>query len=129
MNCASHSPGCPFGDLLLPPQCFEFETLRPRTSAALIFRNIGTARRLGAIAMVSAAVGGPDRHGVKETSNLNQEPTEVLRLADIAKYLRVSRRAIERERAAGRFPAPCRVIGARVPVWTREQIRAYLGAA
>jgi predicted DNA-binding transcriptional regulator AlpA len=48
------------------------------------------------------------------------------RLDDIAQVLGISRRAIERERSAGRFPKPDRVIG-RMPLWRVETIRAWLG--
>jgi predicted DNA-binding transcriptional regulator AlpA len=48
-----------------------------------------------------------------------------LRLDEIAKALGVSRRAIERERSAGRFPPPDRTIG-RMPLWRPETVRAWL---
>ena len=48
-----------------------------------------------------------------------------LRLDDVAKALGVSRRAIERERSAGRFPRPDALIG-RMPLWRPETIRAWL---
>jgi predicted DNA-binding transcriptional regulator AlpA len=48
-----------------------------------------------------------------------------LRLEDVSRALGVSRRAIERERSAGRFPAPDRHIG-RMPVWKPETIRRWL---
>ena len=51
-----------------------------------------------------------------------------LRLEEIATALGVSRRAIERERSAGRLPKPDRVIG-RMPLWRVETIRAWMGGA
>ncbi|MDE2505861.1 MAG: hypothetical protein KGM43_01500 [Planctomycetota bacterium] len=48
-----------------------------------------------------------------------------LRLDDVAKALGVSRRAIERERAAGRFPKPDRQVG-RMPLWRVETINRWL---
>ena len=48
-----------------------------------------------------------------------------LRLADVAKLLGVSRRALERERSAGRFPRPDRTIG-RMPLWSVETIRRWI---
>jgi predicted DNA-binding transcriptional regulator AlpA len=48
-----------------------------------------------------------------------------LRLDELAAALGVSRRAIERERSAGRFPRPDRIIG-RMPLWSPETIRAWL---
>jgi hypothetical protein len=48
-----------------------------------------------------------------------------LRLDELAAALGVSRRIIERERSAGRFPAPDLHIG-RVPLWRVETARAFL---
>jgi predicted DNA-binding transcriptional regulator AlpA len=48
-----------------------------------------------------------------------------LRLDEVAAALGVSRRAIERERAAGRFPRPDLTIG-RMPLWKPETIKAWL---
>jgi predicted DNA-binding transcriptional regulator AlpA len=48
-----------------------------------------------------------------------------LRLDELAAALGVSRRAIERERSAGRFPPPDRRIG-RMPLWSPATIRAWL---
>lgn len=47
------------------------------------------------------------------------------RLDEVATALGVSRRAIERERAAGRFPRPDLSIG-RMPLWRVETVRDYL---
>jgi hypothetical protein len=49
-----------------------------------------------------------------------------LRLDELAAALGVSRRAIERERSAGRFSKPDAVIG-RMPLWTPETIHQWLG--
>jgi hypothetical protein len=48
-----------------------------------------------------------------------------LRLDELAAARGVSRRSIERERSAGRFPAPDLYIG-RVPLWRVETARAFL---
>jgi predicted DNA-binding transcriptional regulator AlpA len=48
-----------------------------------------------------------------------------LRLDDVATTLGVSRRAIERERSAGRFPRPDLTIG-RMPLWRVVTIREWL---
>ena len=48
-----------------------------------------------------------------------------LRLDELAAALGVSRRAIERERSAGRFPRPDLTIG-KMPLWRVETVRAYL---
>jgi hypothetical protein len=47
------------------------------------------------------------------------------RIDELADVLGVSRRAIERERAAGRFPRPDLTIG-KMPLWRRETVRAFL---
>lgn len=49
----------------------------------------------------------------------------VYRLDDLVDLLGVSRRAIERERAAGRFPKADVIVG-RMPLWRPESIRAWL---
>jgi predicted DNA-binding transcriptional regulator AlpA len=48
-----------------------------------------------------------------------------LRLDEVALALGVSRRAIERERSAGRFPKPDIQVG-RMPLWRPETIRAWV---
>jgi predicted DNA-binding transcriptional regulator AlpA len=48
-----------------------------------------------------------------------------LRLDELAAALGVSRRAVERERSAGRFPRPDLTIG-RMPLWRPETIRRWL---
>jgi hypothetical protein len=47
------------------------------------------------------------------------------RLADIAKALGISRRALERERSAGRLPRPDLTLG-RMPLWRVETIRRWV---
>jgi excisionase family DNA binding protein len=47
------------------------------------------------------------------------------RLDEVAKLLGVSRRTIERERAAGRFPKPDLWIG-RTPLWRRETLVQWI---
>ncbi len=46
-------------------------------------------------------------------------------LSAVAKALGVSRRVLERERAAGRFPPPDLTIG-RTPLWRVETIRRWV---
>jgi predicted DNA-binding transcriptional regulator AlpA len=48
-----------------------------------------------------------------------------LRMADLSRLTGLSRRAIERERAARRFPEPDRVVG-RVPLWHASTIDQWL---
>ena len=48
-----------------------------------------------------------------------------LRLADVCQALGVSRRTIERERSAGRFPPPDIHIG-KAPLWRPETIRRWV---
>jgi hypothetical protein len=52
------------------------------------------------------------------------EPMTV-RLDELADVIGVSRRAIERERAAGRFPEPDLTIG-RMPLWCVETVRNFV---
>jgi hypothetical protein len=47
------------------------------------------------------------------------------RLDEVAASLGVSRRALERERAAGRFPAPDVQIG-KMPLWRRETLVGWI---
>jgi predicted DNA-binding transcriptional regulator AlpA len=47
------------------------------------------------------------------------------RLDEVAKALGVSRRLIERERSAGRFPRRDLTIG-RAPLWTRETLVRWI---
>jgi predicted DNA-binding transcriptional regulator AlpA len=52
-------------------------------------------------------------------------PRFTYRLDELADSLGMSRRAIERERSAGRFPAPDLHIG-KAPLWRPETVRAWL---
>jgi predicted DNA-binding transcriptional regulator AlpA len=57
-----------------------------------------------------------------------QQPSRLaLRIAEIATAIGVSRRTIERERSAGRFPPPDRMIG-KAPVWKPETLQHWLGS-
>jgi hypothetical protein len=47
------------------------------------------------------------------------------RLADLSLALGVSRRALERERSAGRLPPPDLTLG-RMPLWRPETIRDWI---
>ena len=49
----------------------------------------------------------------------------IYRLDELADALSVSRRTIERERSAGRFPRPDLTIG-RMPLWRVETIRQWV---
>lgn len=64
-------------------------------------------------------------------SNVSTSTEPLAKLAyrpsELAAALGVSRRSIERERAAGRFPPPDRRIG-RIPLWSAETLRAFLVA-
>ncbi len=52
-------------------------------------------------------------------------PALLWRLNRVAHELDISRRALERERSAGRFPPPDRTIG-RMPLWRPESIRRWI---
>jgi predicted DNA-binding transcriptional regulator AlpA len=47
------------------------------------------------------------------------------RLAEVAKMLGISRRTLERERAAGRFPRPDLHVG-KAPLWKIETLRSWI---
>ena len=66
----------------------------------------------------------PPRLGCKPEA----APTERLayRLDELADALGVSRRTIERERSAGRFPKPCKILGKRTPLWSVQSIREWV---
>ncbi len=53
-------------------------------------------------------------------------PRLTYRLADIAAVTGISRRSLERERAAGRFPKPDLIVG-RMPLWRAATIEAWVG--
>jgi predicted DNA-binding transcriptional regulator AlpA len=55
------------------------------------------------------------------------DPLERLtyRLGEVASLLGVSRRTLERERSAGRFPKPDLAIG-KAPLWTRETLAHWI---
>ena len=48
------------------------------------------------------------------------------RLDEVAESLGVSRRTLERERSAGRFPRPDLQVG-KIPLWRPQTIRAWIG--
>ena len=48
-----------------------------------------------------------------------------LRIEEVADSLGLSRRAVERERAAGRFPKPDVTVG-KMPLWRPETVRGWL---
>jgi predicted DNA-binding transcriptional regulator AlpA len=61
-----------------------------------------------------------------ETDRPESAPVRLaLRLDELAAALGVSRRTVERERAAGRFPKPDLHIG-RAPLWTPATIQRWV---
>jgi predicted DNA-binding transcriptional regulator AlpA len=56
-----------------------------------------------------------------------KQPVERLtyRLSELASAFGVSRRTIERERSAGRFPQPDLHIG-RAPLWTKKAVNNWI---
>ena len=50
----------------------------------------------------------------------------LLRIAELARVLNCSRRAVERMRSEGRLPRPDLIIGHRSPRWRAETIRAWI---
>ena len=64
------------------------------------------------------------RHALESRQAARIEPL-AYRLDELADALGVSRRAIERERAAGRFPRPDLTIG-KMPLWRPETVRGWI---
>ncbi|QDV34762.1 hypothetical protein ElP_26570 [Tautonia plasticadhaerens] len=58
---------------------------------------------------------------------IGEVPVErlALRLDEVAAALGLSRRVLERERSARRFPNPDRVVG-KMPLWAPETIRRWV---
>jgi hypothetical protein len=52
-------------------------------------------------------------------------PRLAFRANEIAKCVGISLRALQRERSAGRFPAPDQHVG-RMPIWRVETVKAWL---
>lgn len=71
------------------------------------------------------SVGGRGDDPERDTRGEEAIKRLAFRLDEIARRLGISRRSLERERSAGRFPPPDRVIG-KMPVWTDETLRRYL---
>ena len=65
----------------------------------------------------------PAREGMAQAPPIPDRMT--LRLEEIAASLGISRRALERVRSAGNFPAPDIRIG-KVPLWRPETVRGWL---
>ncbi len=63
--------------------------------------------------------------GVVRLANALDRWRLTYRLDELAEALGVSRRTIERERSAGRFPPPDLKIG-KAPLWKPETIRAWI---
>jgi predicted DNA-binding transcriptional regulator AlpA len=58
----------------------------------------------------------------------NQRPDRLAyRMGELARALGISRRTLERERSAGRFPPPDLTIG-KAPLWRPETIARWLDA-
>jgi predicted DNA-binding transcriptional regulator AlpA len=49
----------------------------------------------------------------------------MLRIDEVAAAIGVSRRVLERERSAGRFPGPDKVVG-KMPLWSVATVRAWV---
>jgi hypothetical protein len=50
------------------------------------------------------------------------------RLDELAEAFGISRRTLERERSAGRFPKPDLIVSRRIPLWTPATITAWVAA-
>jgi predicted DNA-binding transcriptional regulator AlpA len=63
--------------------------------------------------------------GVGSLSDVMDRHRLTYRLDELSEALGVSRRTIERERSAGRFPRPDLTMG-KMPLWRAETIRAWV---
>src|SRR5262249_43679749 len=94
-------------------------------------KNRGTQRQAGPFA-VCAAAGRPHREadakpgGPEAPRRAAAVERLAYRLEDIVKATGLPRRTLERERAAGRFPGPDRIVGRRVPLWRAETVERWL---
>ena len=70
---------------------------------------------------------GSDLAGSGDENRLRSIEADRLayRLAELARLLGISRRTLERERSAGRFPRPDLTIG-KAPLWKPETIRRWI---
>jgi predicted DNA-binding transcriptional regulator AlpA len=66
---------------------------------------------------------GPDQ--AAESSTPPGMDRLAYRLDDLAQVLGISRRTLERERSAGRFPPPDRLVG-KMPIWSVATIRRWV---
>jgi hypothetical protein len=83
----------------------------------------GTISLAGALAELSRTLPGLKAALERQASPPVDRMT--LRLDELATALGVSRRVLERERSAGRFPAPDLSVG-RMPLWKPQTIRAWI---
>ncbi len=97
------------------------DTGRPPEAAELPEGTVTLARALSELAAIL-----PELHQALESRRPGPPIDRMtLRLDEVADALGVSRRAIERERAANRFPRPDVIIG-RMPLWKPETIRDFM---
>lgn len=61
----------------------------------------------------------------KPSCDVDLKTRLTLRLDEVAATLGISRRAIERERSAGRFPRPDLTVG-RMPLWKPQTILTWV---
>lgn len=78
-------------------------------------------------APVTGPTGQPEPRKPAAATGRPVAPVErlALRLDEVAAALGVGRRTLERERSAGRFPAPDLSIG-KAPLWSPETIRRWV---
>ena len=67
----------------------------------------------------------PDAHEAPTSPHKAPAGRLALRLDEVAESIGLSRRTLERERSAGRFPPPDRIVG-RMPLWTPETVRRWI---
>jgi hypothetical protein len=100
----------------------------PRTEAAEVnpppAKGLATAIR-ELVAILPKLAAALDREPKSAPPAVPLDARLTLRIADLADALGVSRRALERERTAGRMPQPDLHVG-KMPLWRTETIREWL---
>lgn len=64
-------------------------------------------------------------HPIRDDAATGRLAPLAVGMADLPALLGISRRTLERERSAGRFPRPDKIVGKR-PLWRLETVRRWL---
>ena len=107
---------------MLPDPCLDVTNVTREKSSDRPIEAAGLVETLAALmALLSRLAAVLDR----QADNRPRIEPMALRIDEVADALGLSRRAIERERAAGRFPKPDATIG-KMPLWRPETVHSFL---